>query len=557
VGKTTTARILARVFNCIGPDGKGGPTVEPCGVCEPCRAIAEDRFVDVMEMDAASRTGVGDIRELIDGVRYAPVQARYKVYIIDEVHMLSTAAFNALLKTLEEPPPHVKFIFATTEIRKVPVTVLSRCQRFDLRRVEAETLAAHFGRIAEAEGAKLSAAALALIARAADGSVRDGLSLLDQAIARGEDKTEIGEATVREMLGLADRSQLFDLFERAMKGDAPGTLSLLAELYKAGADPVVVLQDLLGLTHWLTRVKLVPETINDPALPETERTRGKSLADALAIPVLARAWQMLLKGLGETQAAPSPLQAAEMALIRLIHASSLPTPGDLVKRIEEQGGTAAIAPSPRAAGTNGGGTGARGLATSAVAAGAPIGSPGAAPAGAVTNALATAPLQTPAQASPGTALIPDPQSFEGLVAAVAKMREGMLHGHLLNDVHLVHFEPGRLELRLGPGAPSNLANRLGQLMTERTGRRWVVAISGEAGMPTLREQAQAEDQRQRQEASAHPLVQAVMKSFPGAAIEAIRQLKPEPAAAATPAPDDMADDIGEDAVLAPEEPGLD
>jgi DNA polymerase-3 subunit gamma/tau len=545
VGKTTTARILARVFNCIGPDGKGGPTVEPCGTCEPCRAIAEDRFVDVMEMDAASRTGVGDIRELIDGVRYAPVQARYKVYIIDEVHMLSTAAFNALLKTLEEPPPHVKFIFATTEIRKVPVTVLSRCQRFDLRRVEAEILTAHFARIAEAEGAKLSGAALALIARAADGSVRDGLSLLDQAIARGEDKTEIGETTVREMLGLADRSQLFDLFERAMKGDAQGTLSLLAELYKSGADPVVVLQDLLGLTHWLTRVKLVAETVNDPALPETERTRGKALADALAIPVLARAWQMLLKGLGETQTAPSPLQAAEMALIRLIHASTLPTPGDLVRRIEEQGGGGAIASAPRGAAPSSGASGARGNGASAVASGTVMGAQSGASAGAITNALAVAAgvPQAQAQPAPNPLTIPDPQSFEALVTAVAKMREGMLHGHLLNDVHLVHFEPGRIEIRPGPGAPSNLANKLGTLLTERTGRRWVIAISSDAGEPTLHDQAKAEDQRQRREASAHPLVQAVMKSFPGASIEAVRQLKPEPAPPAA-LPDDAAGDEG-------------
>jgi len=559
VGKTTTARILARVFNCIGPDGKGGPTVEPCGQCEPCRAIAEDRFVDVMEMDAASRTGVGDIRELIDGVRYAPVQARYKVYIIDEVHMLSTAAFNALLKTLEEPPPHVKFIFATTEIRKVPVTVLSRCQRFDLRRVEAEILAAHFARIAQAEGAALSEAALALIARAADGSVRDGLSLLDQAIARGEDKKEIGEATVREMLGLADRSQLFDLFERAMKGDAPGTLSLLAELYKSGADPVVVLQDLLGLTHWLTRVKLVAETINDPALPETERTRGKALADALAIPVLARAWQMLLKGLGETQTAPSPLQAAEMALIRLIHASTLPTPGDLVKRIEEQGGVGAIPAAPRGGGSSAGANGARGnSSTAAIASGAAMGGQGGASSGMPANALAVGAeaLQAQAQPAANPLTIPEPQSFEALVTAVAKMREGMLHGHLLNDVHLVHFEPGRIEIRPGPGAPTNLANKLGTLLTERTGRRWVIAISSEAGQPTLHDQAKAEDQRQRREASAHPLVQAVMKNFPGASIEAVRQLKPEPAPAPA-TPDDMADDIGEELTIAPEEPVAD
>jgi DNA polymerase-3 subunit gamma/tau len=453
----------------------------------------------------------------------------------------------------------VKFIFATTEIRKVPVTVLSRCQRFDLRRVEAEILAAHFARIAQAEGAKLSEAALALIARAADGSVRDGLSLLDQAIARGEDKKQIDEATVRDMLGLADRSQLFDLFERAMKGDAPGTLSLLAELYRSGADPVVVLQDLLGLTHWLTRVKLVAETVNDPALPETERTRGKALADALAIPVLARAWQMLLKGLGETQTAPSPLQAAEMALIRLIHASTLPTPGDLVKRIEEQGGVAAIPAAPRGGGSSAGANGARGNgSTAAVASGSAMGGQAGASSGMPTHALA---VSAEAQPVPNPLTIPDPQSFEALVTAVAKMREGMLHGHLLNDVHLVHFEPGRIEIRPGPGAPSNLANRLGTLLTERTGRRWVIAISSEAGQPTLHDQAKAEDQRQRHEASAHPLVQAVMKNFPGASIEAVRQLKPEPAPApAAPddiAPEDMADDIGEELTIAPEEPVAD
>ncbi|MGH6883750.1 MAG: DNA polymerase III subunit gamma/tau, partial [Hypericibacter sp.] len=407
----------------------------------------------------------------------------------------------------------------------------------------------HFARIAQAEGAKFSEAALALIARAADGSVRDGLSLLDQAIARADvgagDKTEIDEATVREMLGLADRSQLFDLFERAMKGDAPGTLSLLAELYKSGADPVVVLQDLLGLTHWLTRVKLVPETVNDPALPETERTRGKALADALAIPVLARAWQMLLKGLGETQTAPSPLQAAEMALIRLIHASTLPTPGDLVKRIEEQGGVAAIPAAPRGGGTATSSGGARGNgATAAVASGSAMGAQGGASSGVPTNALAVGAevLQAQAHPAPNPLTIPDPQSFEALVTAVAKMREGMLHGHLLNDVHLVHFEPGRIEIRPGPGAPTNLANKLGTLLTERTGRRWVIAISSDAGQATLREQAQAEDQRQRREASAHPLVQAVMKNFPGASIEAVRQLKPEPAAVAAPSEETGGDD---------------
>jgi DNA polymerase III subunit gamma/tau len=335
VGKTTTARILARSFNCIGPDGKGGPTASPCGVCEHCRAIAEDRHVDVIEMDAASRTGVGDIRELIEGVRYRPTSARFKIYIIDEVHMLSSSAFNALLKTLEEPPEHVKFIFATTEIRKVPVTVLSRCQRFDLRRIEADRLAQHLGAIAAAEGAKLAPNALALIARAADGSARDGLSLLDQAITlvdRRETAAEVTEEQVRAMLGIADRTQLFELYEAAMAGRATEALDQVRRMYEAGADPIVVLQDLLDLTHWLTRCKLTPAVLLQPAVPEADRKRGGALAQQLGLPILARAWQMLLKGLAEAQYAPQPLAAAEMALIRLMHVADLPTPADLVRR---------------------------------------------------------------------------------------------------------------------------------------------------------------------------------------------------------------------------------
>ncbi|MDH3476442.1 MAG: DNA polymerase III subunit gamma/tau, partial [Rhodospirillales bacterium] len=335
VGKTTTARIIARTLNCVGPDGTGGPTVTPCGVCEHCRAIAEDRHVDVIEMDAASRTGIDDIRELIEGVRYRPVSARHKVYIIDEVHMLSRQAFNGLLKTLEEPPEHVIFVFATTEIRKVPVTVLSRCQRFDLRRVPQAELLRHFAGIAEKEGVAASEAALALIARAADGSVRDGLSLLDQAMALSAsgaagEAVRIEEDAVKEMLGLADRARVFDLFEAIAGGRAPEALGILDEMYRAGADPAVVLQDLLELTHFLTRSKLVPEEADAQGLPETERVRGRTLASQLSLPVLARFWQMLLKGLGETRGAPAPLQAAEMVLIRLTYASELPTPGDLV-----------------------------------------------------------------------------------------------------------------------------------------------------------------------------------------------------------------------------------
>ncbi|MBX6321707.1 MAG: DNA polymerase III subunit gamma/tau, partial [Rhodospirillaceae bacterium] len=322
VGKTTTARIIARGLNCTGADGSGGPTPNPCGVCESCRAIAEDRHVDVIEMDAASRTGVDDIRELIDSVRYRPVSARYKVYIVDEVHMLSRAAFNALLKTLEEPPPHVKFVFATTEIRKVPVTVLSRCQRFDLRRLDAETLARHFARIAEAEGVAISAEALALIARAADGSVRDGLSLLDQAMALAEG--ERGAAEVRAMLGLVDRSQLFDLVDAVAAADAKGALDRFGAMYEAGADPLSALQDLLDLIHWVTRLKLVPEIADSPVVSELERVRGRALAERLSMGDLSRAWQMLLKGIAEVQMAPAPVHAAEMVLVRLAYASGLP-----------------------------------------------------------------------------------------------------------------------------------------------------------------------------------------------------------------------------------------
>ena len=308
VGKTTTARIIARALNCVGPDGAGDATIEPCGQCDPCRTIAADRNVDVMEMDAASRTGVEDIREIIEGVRYAPVSARYQVYIIDEVHMLSKNAFNALLKTLEEPPPHMKFIFATTEIRKVPVTVLSRCQRFDLRRIDAEVLAGYFANIAKTEQVGIEADALALIARAADGSARDGLSLLDQAIAQDAtgDGGLIGVDQVRAMLGLADRTAIIDLFEALIRGDAPPALDLLADLYRDGADPLVVLQDLLDFTHFLTRVKLVPSIAKQAGTAEAERVRGTALAGTLNMPVLSRAWQMLLKGVGEVQTAPSP-----------------------------------------------------------------------------------------------------------------------------------------------------------------------------------------------------------------------------------------------------------
>ncbi|MDB5369417.1 MAG: polymerase subunit gamma/tau, partial [Roseomonas sp.] len=334
VGKTTTARIIARALNCIGPDGQGGPTASPCGVCAECQAILADRHPDVLELDAASNNGVDNIRELREAVRYRPARARFKVYILDEVHMLSSAAFNALLKTLEEPPPQVKFIFATTEIRKVPATILSRCQRFDLRRVPQDTLRAHFTRLAQQENVPAEEEAIAMIARAADGSVRDGLSLLDQAMAQAAGSPGgVGAAMVRDMLGLADRSLLLDLLEGAFRGDIAAVLASMDHGHERGADPGVVLADLLELTHTLTRLRAVPALRQDPSLPEAERVRGVALAEKLSIPVLGRAWQLLLKGITEIAEAPDRRAAAEMVLIRLAHLADMPTPGDLVRRL--------------------------------------------------------------------------------------------------------------------------------------------------------------------------------------------------------------------------------
>ena len=336
VGKTTTARIIARALNCIGPDGKRTePTIHPCGVCDACVTIAESRNMDVQEMDAASRTGIDDIREIIEGVRYAPASARYKVYIIDEVHMLSKQAFNGLLKTLEEPPPHVKFIFATTEIRKVPVTVLSRCQRFDLRRIESAELAAYLGQIAQKEAVKIEDGALALIARAAEGSARDALSLLDQAMAHGEGGDAISAEAIRAMLGLADRGRVLDLFEKVMGGEIAQGLTDLGGLYDSGADPLAVMQDLLEITHFLTRLKVSPSAQGFFDGGSGEAKRAAALAAKLSVPSLTRAWQMLLKGLFEVRDATRPISACEMALIRLAYAAELPPTDKLVRDLLE------------------------------------------------------------------------------------------------------------------------------------------------------------------------------------------------------------------------------
>jgi DNA polymerase III subunit gamma/tau len=543
VGKTTTARIIARALNCVGPDGQGGPTITPCGACANCRAIAEDRHVDVIEMDAASRTGVDDIRDLTEGVRYRPVSARWKVYIIDEVHMLSKNAFNALLKTLEEPPPDVIFIFATTEVHRVPVTVLSRCQRFALRRVPVEQLVAHYRRIAEAEGISVAPAALGLIARAADGSVRDGLSLLDQAIALGGET--IDEDAVRDMLGIADRNLLWDLFETVLRGNAAEALAQMDALYQGGADPAMVLQDLLELTHFLTRLKLAPQAGAGDPLEEGERDRALPLAAALAMPVLARAWQMLLKGLEEVQNAPAPAQAAQMVLVRLAYVADLPVPADLV-RVLSTGGTSAPAvglhPSRPAAPSEAPATVDSGPSMrrieSAVAAG---------------SAAIVAPRPAP-EPLPSASFAPMPQSFAEVVQLFDERREAIIAAHLKAHVHLVAFEPGRIELRPAEAAPSNLINQLSQRLMEWTGARWLVARSDADGAPTLAEAEARRESAVRNEVAGHPLVRAVLDAFPGATIAAVRErfaAAEDSGAAAV----DVGDEAGEDAASAGEDEG--
>jgi len=541
VGKTTTARIIARALNCVGPDGTGEPTIAPCGHCEPCRTIAADRNVDVMEMDAASRTGVDDIREIIDGVRYAPVATRYKVYIIDEVHMLSKNAFNALLKTLEEPPPHTKFIFATTEIRKVPVTVLSRCQRFDLRRIDADVLAGYFADIAKRESVEIEPDALALISRAADGSARDGLSLLDQAIAQdaAAGGGPITGHQVRDMLGLADRTAIIDLFEALMKGDAPRALDQLGDMYRDGADPLVVLQDLLDFTHFLTRTKLVPSVASQSATAEAERVRGASLAASLRMPVLSRAWQMLLKGVGEVQGAPSPQSALEMVLIRLMHTSGLPTPGEVISKLEagEYPGAANVPTQGSAAGSP------PPPDPSTAADGAPARNPGRPPSesGQAGAAIATAPAVTDpvaerAPASEAAAIVPVPADFRGLVGLFEERGDPRLHSDLYLNAHLVRYEPGRLEFRPRPEAPKALASQVAAALGEWTGRRWVVTVSSDSGEQTLREQDRITEDRALARAAEHPTVRAVLEQFPDARIEAVHDLPETPADDVPPDP---------------------
>ncbi len=475
VGKTSTARLVAKALNCIGPDGTGGPTIEPCGICDPCRAIAEGRFIDVIEMDAASHTGVDDVREIIEAVRYAAVSARFKIYIIDEVHMLSKNAFNALLKTLEEPPAHVKFLFATTEVAKVPVTVLSRCQRFDLKRIPAETLAAHFAKVAAAEGVAVEPEALDVIARAAEGSARDGLSILDQAIAHGE--ATVTAADVRDMLGLADRGRVRRLFAALIEGDGAATLAQLDEAYTLGLDPAALIRGLMETVHSVTRVKAgAPLDVMQSA---EERDAADQWAGKLGWAVLHRLWQLLLKGLQDVTIAPDPHEAAAMVLLRLVHAADLPDPAVLMARLASGEGAVISSPSARPA------------------------VPRAAPRAEI------APASFPA--------------FVDQLENAGKMRLGI---QLRDHVGLVDFAPGALTLRPLRPLGNDFTRELAAAATEVTGRAWTITLADAGGLPSLQEQARMADERDRAAVLEEPVMAALLAAFPDATIELITSKEP-------------------------------
>ena len=530
VGKTTTARIIAKALN-----HSDGPTVGSTDDCEICKAISEDRHPDVIEMDAASRTGVDDIREILDGVRYAPTEARYKVYVIDEVHMLSKNAFNALLKTLEEPPEHVKFIFATTEIRKVPITVLSRCQRFDLRRVDVPTLSAHFAGICEKENVGIEDSALAMIARAADGSVRDGLSILDQAMAMsGQSITVQG---VEDMLGLADRARNLDLLEHALSGNMPEALEIMDDLYSNGADPVAIVQDLMELTHALTKFRAVPEAKDSQqGMAPDELERSVSMAGQLSMPSLSKAWQVLLKGLAEVQAAPNPQKAAEMVIIRLTYAADLPDPADLIKTLKEQGADAVSASGASGAGAP--------SPSPAASSSAHAASQGSIPTGRSAEPAAVMAGVPPSGAMPSgggeraaLAIVPDVEpeeeerihitQFEHVVAALEQAREVLLASQVYQYVHVVKFQPGRLEMRVAEQAPQRLSQDLGQALSKITGERWVVSVSSAPGEPTLAQRDEAILNAERDEVLAMPIMKEVLSVFPDAKIQTIKHIEQE------------------------------
>ncbi len=502
VGKTTTARIIAKGMNCIGLEGKTGPTTSPCGQCEHCVAISEGRHVDVLEMDAASRTGVDDIREIIDSVHYRAASARFKIYIIDEVHMLSNNAFNALLKTLEEPPAHVKFIFATTEIRKVPVTVLSRCQRFDLRRIEPEEMIKMLQNLAKLENANISNEALALITRASEGSARDAQSLLDQAISHGAGETNVDQ--VRSMLGLADRGRVMDLFEFIMRGQAEEALNELGSQYSDGADPIGIIRDLAEITHWVSVIKITPDAADDPTVSPDEKARGQSFSQSLSMRVLTRTWQLLLKALDEISSAPNSMMAAEMAIIRITHVSDLPSPGELVKKLthSQPNNTVVKKESSERPTIN---------TTS-------------------SNYIQSQSKETNSTSIDGnTALALDAETlalqyptFESVLKIIRKFRDMKLLIDVENSIRLSSYMPGRIEFTPTKDAPKDLAQRLGQLLQSWTGFRWAVTVVSHCSAKTIQEHRNAEEAQLELDAKLHPFVKTVFEKFPKASITEIK-----------------------------------
>jgi DNA polymerase III subunit gamma/tau len=523
VGKTTTARILARALNYELPDGSvKAPTIHMPVLGLHCQAIMESRHMDVLEMDAASHTGVDDVRQINDSVRYAPASARYKVYIIDEVHMLSTAAFNAFLKTLEEPPEHAKFVFATTEIRKVPVTVLSRCQRFDLRRVEADVLMKHLANIAARENVEVEPEALGIVARAAEGSVRDSLSLFDQAIAHAAGTVRAD--AVRQMLGLADRTRVIDLFGSLVSGDIAAAFKEFRAQYDTGADPIVVLSDLAEFVNFVTRVKIVPATADNVAFGETERLRARDFASKLSMRVLSRTWQMLLKGITEVQAATRPAAAAEMVLVRIAYVADMPTPDEAIRMLDQNGDASPVI----------------------TASAAPRSAPASSVSSSSVSSMSSSPVRAVASPRAGAEASPRPQmiapvsdgqpapaalriaSFPQLVALAAEQRDLLTKTALESDVRLVRIEDGRLELALERNAARTLINDLSRKLEQWTGRRWTVIVSNEAGQPTLRSQNEAAKNQRERAAEADPRVQEVLARFPGAKVVEVRRLAPEP-----------------------------
>ena len=493
-GKTTTARIIAKGLNCIGIDGAEKPTTDPCGKCENCTAIIEGRHVDVIEMDAASQTGVGDIREIIDSVHYSTTSARYKIYIIDEVHMLSTSAFNALLKTLEEPPLHVKFIFATTEIRKVPITVLSRCQRFDLKRVEPEVLITHLKSIADREQVKISEAAISIIVRASEGSVRDAMSMMDQAIAHGAEETSAEQ--VREMIGLADRSRILDLFSLIMEGNALSALNELSDQYAAGADPIVILKDLAEVTHWISVVKISPNTSQDPTVTTDERDRGLKFSTQLSMRSLTRMWQMILKVLEEISFAPNSMMAAEMAIIRLTHVSELPSPDELIRKLEKQNYSNAQVNDVKKKDDI------KSTVTSSIVSSK----------SGVTIAKVEEIIEDPLQQF---------KTFEDVISLIRFNRDMKLLVETENYLKLVKYQPGRIEFQLTQEASTDLPSRLAKKLKSWTGKNWGITIVNEGGGPTIAEKRNANKQSLHLEVMEHPMVKSVMENFPGSKIHEV------------------------------------